>query len=78
MEIETLQRLRVLALSEMGLAPFMDTSRMVPSEKAKLVNLIQTKHDIMKREEIIADFNTLVTKKIIYPGAPLEKYKILL
>ena len=77
MEIETLQRLRVLALHELGYKPFMDTSRMSFSDKSKLCKLIQSKHDSMNSDEIIAEFNSLVTDKILHPGASLENLPVL-
>jgi len=76
MEIETLQRLRMLALNELGYKPFMDTRRMAPSDKSKLCRLNQTKHDSMTQYEIINDFNCLVTEKILYAGAALENLPV--
>ena len=73
MEKETLQRLRILALTEMGHSPWLDTSRFQKSEKSKLINLIQTKYESMSPEQIVIDFNSLVVEKILLPGETIEK-----
>ena len=78
MEKETLQRLRVLALSEMGHSPWLDTSRFQKSEKTKLVNLIQTKHATMSPAEIVEAFNTLIVEKVLLPGEGIEKLLVQL
>ena len=54
MDTETLQRLRCIALVELGYNPFADSSRMRPSEKTKLVDLIYSKFESMTPDEIIA------------------------
>ena len=77
MEKETLQRLRILALSEMGHSPWLDTSRFQKSEKSKLINLIQTKYESMTPEQIVIDFNSLVVEKILLPGETIEKLPVL-
>ena len=77
MEKETLQRLRILALSEMGHSPWLDTSRFQKSEKSKLINLIQTKYESMTPEQIVIDFNSLVVEKILMPGETIEKLPVL-
>ena len=77
MEKETLQRLRILALSEMGHSPWLDTSRFQKSEKSKLINLIQTKYESMSPEQIVNDFNSLVVEKILLPGETIEKLPVL-
>jgi hypothetical protein len=77
MEKETLQRLRILALSEMGHSPWLDTTRFQKSEKSKLIHLIQSKHDTMTSEQIINDFNTLIVEKVLMPGETIEKLPIL-
>ena len=77
MEKETLQRLRILALSEMGHSPWLDTSRFQKSEKSKLINLIQTKYESMSPEQIVIDFNSLVVEKILLPGETIEKLPVL-
>ena len=77
MEKETLQRLRILALSEMGHSPWLDTTRFQKSEKSKLINLIQSKHDTMTSEQILNDFNTLIVEKLLLPGESIEKLPIL-
>ncbi len=77
MEKETLQRLRILALSEMGHSPWLDTTRFQKSEKSKLINLIQSKHDTMTSEQILTDFNTLIVEKVLVPGETIEKLPIL-
>ena len=68
MERETLQRLRVIALCEMGHSPWLDTSRFQRSEKTKLVTLIQTKHATMSLEEIVREFDTLVVENYFCQG----------
>ena len=78
MEKETLQRLRVIALCEMGHSPWLDTSRFQRSEKTKLVTLIQTKHATMSPEEIVAEFNALVVEKILLPGEGIAKLPVQL
>ena len=77
MEKETLQRLRILVLSEMGHSPWLDTSRFQKSEKSKLINLIQTKYESMSPEQIVIDFNSLVVEKILLPGESIEKLPVL-
>jgi len=77
MEKETLQRLRILALSEMGHSPWLDTTRFQKSEKSKLIHLIQTKHDTMTPEQILNDFNTLIVEKVLQAGEGIEKLPIL-
>jgi len=77
MEKETLQRLRILALSEMGHSPWLDTTRFQKSEKSKLINLIQSKHDTMTPEQILNDFNTLIVEKVLQAGEGIEKLPIL-
>ena len=77
MEKETLQRLRILALTEMGHSPWLDTSRFQKSEKSKLINLIQTKYESMTPEQIVNDFNSLVVEKILLPGETIEKLPVL-
>ena len=77
MEKETLQRLRCLALAELGHGPFMDTRRMLPTDKAVLVDLIRAKHAALSPEEIIVAFNTLVNEKVLYAGADLGRYSVM-
>ena len=77
MEKETLQRLRILALTQMGHSPWLDTSRFQKSEKSKLINLIQTKYESMSPEQIVIDFNSLVVEKILLPGETVEKLPVL-
>jgi hypothetical protein len=76
MEIETLQRLRIIALSEMGHSPWLDTSRFQKSEKSKLVNLIQSKYDTLTSDQIVEQFNTLIVEKILLPGPGIEKLPV--
>ena len=76
MERETLQRLRIIALTEMGHSPWLDTSRFQKSEKSKLINLIQSKHATMSADEILQEFNTLVVEKILVPGDSIEKLPV--
>jgi hypothetical protein len=76
MDTETLQRLRCIALVELGYNPFSDSTRMRPSEKTKLVDLIYSKFESMSADEIISEFNVLVHEKVFYNGADLEKYKV--
>ena len=78
MERETLQRLRVIALCEMGHSPWLDTSRFQRSEKTKLVTLIQTKHATMSPEEIVREFDTLVVEKLLLPGEGIAKLPVQL
>ena len=78
MEKDTLQRLRVIALCEMGHSPWLDTSRFQRSEKTKLVTLIQTKHATMSLEEIVREFDTLVVEKILLPGEGIAKLPVQL
>jgi hypothetical protein len=78
MEKETLQRLRILALSEMGHSPWLDTSRFQKSEKSKLIHLIQSKHDTMTSEQILNDFNSLIVEKLLLPGENIEKLPVQL
>ena len=78
MEKETLQRLRILALSEMGHSPWLDTSRFQKSEKTKLINLIQSKYDTMTAEEIANEFNGLIVEKLLLPGETIEKLPVQL
>ena len=77
MEKETLQRLRILALTDMGHSPWLDTSRFQKSEKSKLINLIQTKYESMTPEQIVIDFNSLVVEKNLLPGETIEKLPVL-
>jgi len=76
MEKETLQRLRILALSEMGHSPWLDTSRFQKGEKSRLINLIQSKHDTLTSEQIIQDFNALIAEKVLLPGEGIEKLPV--
>jgi hypothetical protein len=76
MDTETLQRLRCIALVELGYSAFADSTRMRPSEKTKLVDLIYSKFESMSADEIIAEFNVFVHEKVFYNGADLEKYKV--
>ena len=76
MERETLQRLRIIALSEMGHSPWLDTSRFQKSEKTKLVNLIQAKHEALSAEEIVQEFNSLIVEKLLLPGESIEKLPV--
>ena len=78
MEKETLQRLRRIALCEMGHSPWLDTSRFQRSEKTKLVTLIQTKHATMSLEEIVREFDTLVVEKLLLPGEGIAKLPVQL
>jgi hypothetical protein len=78
MERETLQRLRILALSEMGHSPWLDTSRFQKSEKSKLIHLIQSKHDTLTPEQILNDFNSLIVEKLLLPGENIEKLPVQL
>jgi hypothetical protein len=78
MERETLQRLRILALSEMGHSPWLDTSRFQKSEKSKLIHLIQSKHDTLTPEQILNDFNSLIVEKLLLPGESIEKLPVQL
>ena len=77
MEKETLQRLRILALNDMGHSPWLDTSRFQKSEKSKLINLIQTKYESMSPEQIVNDFNSIGVEKILLPGETIEKLPVL-
>ncbi len=77
MERETLQRLRCIALAELGHGPFSDTRRMQPREKEALLDLIRAKHAALSEEEIIVAFNTVVNEKILYPGADLGRYSVM-
>ena len=77
MERETLQRLRCIALSELGHGPFSDTRRMQPKDKEALLDLIRAKHAALSAEEIVAQFNVLVNEKVLYPGADLGRYSVM-
>ena len=76
MNTELLQRLKVLALLEMHHAAWTDTSRFQRGEKAKLIRIIQGKFDTMTPEEIESEFNMVVSDKLFYNGAALDKYPI--
>ena len=76
MDTDTLQRLRILALTEMGHGPWLDTSRFQKSEKTKLVNLIQSKYDTLTPEQIVEQFNILIVEKILLPGEGIEKLPV--
>ena len=76
MERETMQRLRIIALTEMGHSPWLDTSRFQKNEKTKLINLIQAKHSSMSADEILQEFNTLIVEKILMPGDSIEKLPV--
>jgi hypothetical protein len=76
MDTETLQRLRILALTEMGHSPWMDTSKFQKSEKTKLVSIIQGKYDMLTSEQIIREFNTLIIENILLPGNTIEKLPV--
>ena len=78
MERETLQRLRIIALCEMGHSPWLDTSRFQKSEKTKLVNLIQAKHATMTGDNILHEFNSLIVEKLLLPGECIEKLPVQL
>ena len=78
MDTDTLQRLRILALTEMGHSPWLDTSRFQRSEKTKLVNLIQSKYDTLTPEQIVEQFNILIVEKILLPGEGIEKLPVQL
>ena len=76
MERETLQRLRIIALCEMGHSPWLDTSRFQKSEKSKLINLIQVKHATMSTDDILHEFNSLIVEKLLLPGECIEKLPV--
>ena len=76
MDFELLQRLKVLALLEMHHAAWQDTSRFQRGEKAKLIRIIQGKFDTMTPEEITQEFNVVVSDKLFYNGAALDRYPI--
>jgi hypothetical protein len=76
MDTETLQRLRILALSEMGHSPWLDTTKFQKSEKTKLCNLIQAKYDTLSSEEIVRDFNILITEKVLVQGTSIERLPV--
>ena len=76
MDTDTLQRLRILSLTEMGHSPWLDTSRFQKSEKTKLVNLIQSKYDTLTPEQIVEQFNILIVEKILLPGEGIEKLPV--
>jgi len=76
MDTEMLQILRCIGLKEMGMGPFTDSRRMKPSEKSRLVALIKSKIETQTSEEIIADFNILVSENIFYNGAPTHQYPV--
>ena len=76
MEFETLQRLRIICLTEMGHSPWLDTSRFQKSEKSKLCRLIQSKYDTLSSDEILKEFNILITENILLPGNPIEKLPV--
>ena len=78
MERETLQRLRIIALCEMGHSPWLDTSRFQKSEKTRLINLIQAKHATMSADDILHEFNSLIVEKILMPGDSIEKLPVQL
>ena len=78
MDTDTLQRLRIIALTEMGHSPWLDTSRFQKSEKTKLVNLIQSKYDTLTSEQIVEQFNILIVEKILLPGEGIEKLPVQL
>ena len=78
MDTDTLQRLRILALTEMGHSPWLDTSRCQKSEKTKLVNLIQSKYDTLTPEQIVEQFNILIVEKNLLPGEGIEKLPVQL
>ena len=76
MDTDTLQRLRIIALTEKGHSPWLDTSRFQRSEKTKLVNLIQSKYDTLTPEQIVEQFNILIVEKILLPGEGIEKLPV--
>ena len=76
MEKETLQRLRILSLVEMGHSPWLDTSRFQKGEKSRLINLIQAKHATMSPDDILQDFNALIAEKVLLPGEGIEKLPV--
>jgi len=76
MDTETLQRLRILALTEMGHSPWMDTSRFQKAEKAKLCSIIQGKYDMLTGEQILSEFNTLIIEKLLLSGNAIEKLPV--
>ena len=78
MERETLQRLRIIALCEMGHSPWLDTSRFQKSEKTRLISLIQAKHASMSADDILLEFNSLIVEKILMPGDSIEKLPVQL
>ena len=47
------------------------------SGKSTLIDLIQAKHAALSSEEIVAQFNTLVNEKVLYPGADLGRYSVM-
>ena len=78
MERETLQRLRIIALCEMGHSPWLDTSRFQKSEKTRLISLIQAKHATMSADDILQEFNSLIVEKLLLPGDSIEKLPVQL
>ena len=76
MEKETLQRLRIMSLVEMGHSPWLDTSRFQKGEKSRLINLIQSKHATMSADDILHEFNSLIVEKLLLPGETIEKLPV--
>jgi hypothetical protein len=77
MNLELLQKLKVLALLEMHHAAWTDTTRFQRGEKSKLCKLIQAKFDNMTADQITQEFNDTVNDKLFQSGAALDKYPIL-
>jgi hypothetical protein len=77
MNLELLQKLKVLALLEMHHAAWTDTTRFQRGEKSKLCRIIQAKFDSMTPEAITAEFNDTVNETLFQSGAALDKYPIL-
>ena len=77
MNLELLQKLKVLALLEMNHKAWQDTSRFQRGEKSKLIKLIQAKFDSMTPEAIAQEFDETVADKLFHVGAQLDRYPIL-
>ena len=68
MDRTTLTKLKLICLDEMGHHALADVSRFRPTEKRKLVALIQAKHAAMTLEEVDEAFNDLVCTDVLANG----------
>ncbi len=77
MNLELLQKLKVLALLEMHHSAWQDTSRFQRGEKSKLCRIIQAKFDSMTADQITQEFNETVNEPLFQSRAALDKYPVL-